>query len=104
MRRIWRQVIGELTGHETLERLETTIEALAANIELSGAQIKNAVLASIFIARRSREPLAMAHLLRSFGYECVREAPQLTLYLRSDAPESLHTPHAGASAASRQAS
>jgi GNAT superfamily N-acetyltransferase len=51
-----------------------------------------------------KESPVMAHLLGSFGYDCVREAPQLTLYLRSDAPESLRTPHAGASAASRQAS
>jgi hypothetical protein len=71
--RIWRQVIGELSGDETLKRLEVTIEALAANVELSGAQIKNAVLASIFIARRSREPLAMAHLLRGMERELSKE-------------------------------
>ena len=72
-RRIWRQVIGELTGGETLKRLEATIEALAANVELSGAQIKNAVLASIFVARRSRDPLAMAHLLRGMERELSKE-------------------------------
>jgi ATPase family associated with various cellular activities (AAA) len=71
--RIWRQVIGELSGDETLKRLETTIEALAANVELSGAQIKNAVLASIFVGRRSREPLAMAHLLRGIERELGKE-------------------------------
>jgi SpoVK/Ycf46/Vps4 family AAA+-type ATPase len=72
-RRIWRQVIGELTDGETLKRLATTIEALAANVELSGAQIKNSVLASIFVARRSREPLAMAHLLRGMERELSKE-------------------------------
>ena len=51
-RRIWRQVIGELCGHETLQRLEATIDALGTNVDLSGAQIKGAVLASIFAARR----------------------------------------------------
>ena len=71
--RIWRQVIGELSGDETLKRLERTIEALAANVELSGAQIKNAVLASIFVARRSREPLAMLHLLRGMERELSKE-------------------------------
>ena len=71
--RIWRQVIGELSGDETLKRLEKTIEALAANVELSGAQIKNAVLASIFVARRSREPLAMMHLLRGIERELGKE-------------------------------
>jgi SpoVK/Ycf46/Vps4 family AAA+-type ATPase len=76
-RRIWRQLIGELAGHETLSRLEATIEALATNIELSGAQIKNAVLASIFVSRRSREPLAMAHLLRGIERELGKEGRSL---------------------------
>jgi adenylate kinase family enzyme len=72
-RRIWRQVIGELSGNEMLKGLEMTIEALAVNVELSGAQIKNAVLASIFVARRSREPLAMTHLLRGIERELSKE-------------------------------
>jgi GNAT superfamily N-acetyltransferase len=36
-----------------------------------------------------KESPAMAHLLGAFGYSCIRETPRLTLYLRSDAPESL---------------
>ena len=76
-RRIWRQVIGELSGGESLKRLEPTIDALASTIELSGAQIKNAVLASIFVSRRSREPLAMAHLLRGIERELAKEGRAL---------------------------
>jgi DNA polymerase III delta prime subunit len=72
-RRIWRQVVGELSGLDMLRRLESTIEALALNVQISGAQIKNAVLASIFIARRSREPLAMPHLLRGVEREMSKE-------------------------------
>jgi len=72
-RRIWRQMIGELSGDETLKRLKMSLEALSANVELSGAQIKNAVLASIFVARRSREPLAMVHLLRGIERELGKE-------------------------------
>lgn len=75
--RIWRQVIGELNGNEALKRLETTIEALAGNVEMSGAQIKNAVLASIFVARRSREPLAMKNLLRGIERELGKEGRSL---------------------------
>jgi ATPase family associated with various cellular activities (AAA)/Winged helix domain, variant len=76
-RKIWRQVIGELSGGETLSRLEATIEALAATIEISGAQIKNAVLAAIFIARRNREPLAMRHLLSGVERELSKEGRSL---------------------------
>jgi DNA polymerase III delta prime subunit len=75
--RIWRQVIGELTGHETLARLEGPIETLAANVEMSGAQIKNAVLASLFVARHNREPLAMPHLLRGIERELSKEGRSL---------------------------
>ena len=75
--RIWQQTIGELCGEETGQRLVPAIAALAEGIEISGAQIKNAVLASIFIARRSREPLAMPHLLRGVERELSKEGRTL---------------------------
>ena len=76
-RRIWRQVVGELCGQEALQRLEATIAALGANVDLSGAQIKGAVLASIFAARRRREPLAMPHLLQGLERELGKEGRAL---------------------------
>jgi MoxR-like ATPase len=76
-RRIWRQVIGELCGRETLQPLEETIDALGASVDLSGAQIKGAVLASIFAARRRREPLAMPHLLQGLERELGKEGRAL---------------------------
>lgn len=76
-RRIWRQVIGELCGKETLQRLETSIDGLGTNVDLSGAQIKGAVLASIFAARRRRQPLAMPHLLRGLERELGKEGRTL---------------------------
>jgi SpoVK/Ycf46/Vps4 family AAA+-type ATPase len=76
-RRIWRQVIGELCGQETLQRLEATIDALGANVDLSGAQIKGAVLASIFAARRRCQPLAMLHLLQGLERELAKEGRSL---------------------------
>jgi ATPase family protein associated with various cellular activities (AAA)/winged helix domain-containing protein len=75
--RIWRQVIRELSGLDTSSQLEATTVALAANIEMSGAQIKNSVLASLFVARRSREPLAMTHLLRGVERELSKEGRAL---------------------------
>ncbi len=51
-----------------------------------------------------QESPAMAHLLGSFGYSCVRETPKLTWYLRSDAPEALRASHPGATAAALKAS
>ncbi|MDY0042648.1 MAG: ATP-binding protein [Desulforhabdus sp.] len=76
-RKIWHRIIGELCGTESLKRLEATIEALAGTVETSGAQIKNAVLASIFISRRSRDSLAMEHLLRGIERELAKEGRSL---------------------------
>ncbi|HWP42066.1 MAG TPA: AAA family ATPase, partial [Blastocatellia bacterium] len=76
-RRIWRKVIEGLSGEEALSRLEATIASLAANVEMSGAQIKNAALASIFVARRNGAPLAMAHLLRGVERELSKEGRAL---------------------------
>jgi adenylate kinase family enzyme len=76
-RRIWRQVIGELCGEATLQRLDQTIDALGASVDLSGAQIKGAVLASIFAARRRQAPLAMAHLLQGLERELAKEGRTL---------------------------
>ena len=50
-----------------------------------------------------KESPAMAHLLAAFGYKCVRETPQLTLYLRHDAPEPLRAAHASPPDSPRQA-
>jgi ATPase family associated with various cellular activities (AAA) len=74
---IWRKLIGDLSSREVLLRLEPTIEALAVHIELSGAQIKNAVLAGVFAGRRHREPLNMAHLLRGIERELGKEGRTL---------------------------
>ena len=49
----------------------------AASVDLSGAQIKDAVLASIFAARRRREPLAMPHLLQGLERELGKEGRAL---------------------------
>ncbi len=66
---IWRKVIQALCGNEELGRLKEVIDALAQNVELSGAQIKHAVLASISLARRSHEAVELKHLLRSVTRE-----------------------------------
>ena len=74
---IWQQVIEELCDRKARHQLDSTITSLAEGVELSGAQIKNAVLASIFIARRSREPLSMIHLLRGVERELSKEGRSL---------------------------
>ncbi len=75
--RIWRQVIAELTDPDTSNRLADPTQRLAETVEMSGAQVKNAALAAIFVARRRREPLAMPHLLRGVDTELGKEGRSL---------------------------
>jgi len=82
---LWLRLIGELTG----EAIATTkadndrillqdIKAMANTIELTGAQIKYAVLAAMFAARRESEKLSMKHLLRGIDRELMKEGRVLT--------------------------
>ena len=48
-------------------------DTLAATLELSGAQIKNAVLTACFVARRRREGLGLAALIRGLERELAKE-------------------------------
>jgi adenylate kinase family enzyme len=61
---IWRQVVGELAGQECVKRLATDLEHLAVQAPLTGAQIKNAVLAGVFLARQAGRPLEFEDIQR----------------------------------------
>jgi ATPase family associated with various cellular activities (AAA)/Winged helix domain, variant len=81
-RQIWSKLIGDLAGGDALRRLDYAIERLAANVESSGAQIKNAVLAGMFACRRNSESLGMAHLLRGVERELSKEGRALGAHER----------------------
>ena len=51
--RIWRQITAELAGTEIAAELEPSLERLAKEVPLTGAQIKYAILAALFMARTS---------------------------------------------------
>ncbi|NVB36424.1 ATP-binding protein [Pseudenhygromyxa sp. WMMC2535] len=72
-RRIWRQVLRELISADELRALEPTIARLSESVELSGAQIKNAVLAAIFVARRRRSGVGIDQLIRGIDRELGKE-------------------------------
>jgi hypothetical protein len=76
-RRLWTQLVGELAGADRARVLERTIDTLATSVELTGAQIKYAVLAAAFAARQSGEPLALPALLRGLDRELAKEGRSL---------------------------
>lgn len=77
-RTIWRRILNELLGADVLRGLESTIAVLAEVVEISGAQIKNAVLASVFVARRRRRPVGIEELMRGIDRELNKEGRGLS--------------------------
>ena len=82
---IWRRLVSELTGVERLKAVDEngrtlgqTLEALATLVELTGAQIKYAVLAAIFAAKRDDQPPGLKHLLRGVDRELMKEGRTLS--------------------------
>ena len=76
--RIWRQILGELSGRDCLSKLEGDLETLAGGIEMTGSQIKFAVLAALFAASREGRPLDIHHLLRGLDRELTKEGRGLS--------------------------
>ncbi|HEY0476965.1 MAG TPA: ATP-binding protein [Kofleriaceae bacterium] len=77
-RALWQRVVGELAGAERATALAADLETLAEAIDLTGAQIKLAVLGGLFAARRDGLALARAHLLRGLERELGKEGRALS--------------------------
>jgi len=80
---LWQRLLDELAatrapGESKLQVLSADLKQLASTIELTGAQIKYAVLAAVFAARRDAAPLAMKHLLRGIDRELMKEGRVLS--------------------------
>jgi len=83
---LWKKLVDELAEPGTLQGkpeptggpLEKQLEIIANGIELTGAQIKYAVLAALLAARRDGRPLGIKHILRGVDRELMKEGRVLT--------------------------
>ncbi len=75
---IWRRVAAALAGGEAAAALDPGLGKLALHVEATGAQIKNAILGAIFIAKRMEGPLGMPHLLRGLERELAKDGRTLS--------------------------
>ena len=75
---LWRRLVAELAGDEAARRLSPGLGRLAESIEVTGAQIKFAVLTALFAARRDNAPVGMPHLLRGLERELIKEGRALS--------------------------
>ncbi len=76
--RLWQVLVNELADDETAVRLGAYLERLARQLSITGAQIKFAILAALFTARRLRQPLAIDHLLQGIDRELIKEGRALS--------------------------
>ncbi len=70
---LWRKLVEAMAGTARLAALDADLAALARMLEVSGAQIKYAVLTGLFLSRRHGVPLGLRHLLRGVERELVKE-------------------------------
>lgn len=72
-RTLWTKLITALVSEKRAKALAGAIELLSTNTEITGAQIKFAVLAALFAARADDQPLNPRHLLTGFDRELGKE-------------------------------
>ncbi|MBK6878803.1 MAG: ATP-binding protein [Ignavibacteria bacterium] len=70
---IWKKILGEMTDDNTLTKLEAELVKLSTLMEITGAQIKQAVLSALFMARREEVAINIAHLLAGLEREMAKE-------------------------------
>ena len=70
---IWKKIISEMADNKTLARLETELARLSTLMEITGAQIKQAVLSALFMARREKTTINITHILAGLERELAKE-------------------------------
>ena len=76
-KRLWRKLAPPILGIDETE-LEATLEAFGNDVELSGAQIKNAMVAAHFAARRRGGEAAACDLMKGVERELAKEGRTLS--------------------------
>jgi hypothetical protein len=77
-RALWGRLLHELAGAAAAGALEPRLDAVAATIDVTGAQIKFAILAALFAAQREGGELAPRHLVRGLERELLKEGRALS--------------------------
>lgn len=81
---IWLRLMKGLLGGDTAHRLEPAATLIAGQVEVSAAQIKNALLASVFIARRNGGNVQPGHLVLGLERELAKEGRSVGQHIRNE--------------------
>jgi ATP-dependent 26S proteasome regulatory subunit len=77
-RTLWVRLLSELAGESSCAALASRLDVVADTIEVTGAQIKYAILTALFAARRDGGELAPRHLVRGLERELMKEGRALS--------------------------
>ncbi|MGB3344303.1 MAG: ATP-binding protein [Aequorivita sp.] len=70
---IWKKIIGELSDDKILMGLEKELIQLSNLVEITGAQIKQAILSALFMARKEKSSITISHILAGLERELAKE-------------------------------
>lgn len=77
-KKIWMQLLQEMTQPKKEDKFNGQLDKLASQLELTGAQIKFALLSAQFIAKKEKKNLAMPHLLAGLNRELMKAGRTLS--------------------------
>ncbi len=81
---IWLRLIAGLVGDDAVGLLEPAAALIARQVEVSAAQIKNSLLASVFIARRNGGSVGPNHLVLGLDRELAKEGRSAGQHVRNE--------------------
>jgi hypothetical protein len=79
---LWRSIIQQLAGDRAVLMLHGDLRVFSELLEMTGAQIKQAVLSAIFMTRKEKAALHTSHLLRAVERELVKEGKSMNKELQ----------------------
>ncbi len=75
---LWTRLLSEMIEPDFSERHQNALQQIASLVDITGAQIKYAVLSAVFVARKQGLDLNIAHILVGIDRELIKEGRGLS--------------------------
>jgi adenylate kinase family enzyme len=75
---LWELLLSEMVGRQAVAEMTEPLRQIALMVDLTGAQIKYAVLSAVFVARREGRPLGINQVLKGIERELAKEGKGLS--------------------------
>jgi SpoVK/Ycf46/Vps4 family AAA+-type ATPase len=74
---LWKRLLTALASAHVATTLDKELRQLADMLEITGAQVKQAILSALFMARKEKSDIAITHLLHGLERELAKEGRDL---------------------------